>query len=410
MFPELTELKHLIIKPSDDRRVNPAAWSELTKLIRCTFVLSERQQSRWRAQGITGGELMAPVQRIPSVTANLEKVLHENNLEPHEVAYVTGDAHEIGVAANARVGTILLAAERGDLWPDLMPNNVETVVKHVNSYLDGEAVGYFGEVVSTLDSSGQQAGKRGYLVKRNVLTGVPDNVRGIALGRYFPKSDVLHLKHQYTRRILTMKDRLDKPLGEMLVRVLEHVNEDIEAIDFITTVPPKPSSKRAGLRDTVALAARLSKLVYRPDALHCPEDYPNQRDVPSSQRAQNVAGKFRSGNFPRAEHVVLIDDVITTGSTVGECARVLLDRGVRRITVIGFSVTQESARYDRVLACYSCGNPMVCRFRKDMHTPLFGCSTYPNCRSTLSWDDGIVKWNRLNTRDQLSTSWDIQSF
>lgn len=57
-----------------------------------------------------------------------------------------------------------------------------------------------------------------------------------------------------------------------------------------------------------------------------------QSTLNARQRRQNLRGAFRAGG-DASEHVVLVDDVLTTGSTVAECARVLKRAGCRRVSV-----------------------------------------------------------------------------
>lgn len=55
-------------------------------------------------------------------------------------------------------------------------------------------------------------------------------------------------------------------------------------------------------------------------------------------RVQNVKGAFAVSNkqeIPKS--VLLIDDVVTTGATVAECARVLKESGVERVRVLSFA-------------------------------------------------------------------------
>lgn len=71
---------------------------------------------------------------------------------------------------------------------------------------------------------------------------------------------------------------------------------------------------------------------------------PPQSAVSASLREKNIRGAFalsgRRGVLPR--YVVLIDDVITTGATVNELARVLRNNGVGRVDVWAAARTEMS--------------------------------------------------------------------
>lgn len=55
-------------------------------------------------------------------------------------------------------------------------------------------------------------------------------------------------------------------------------------------------------------------------------------------RSLNVKDAFKySGKGETPKSVMLIDDVVTTGATVSECARVLKDAGVERVRVLAFA-------------------------------------------------------------------------
>ena len=59
-----------------------------------------------------------------------------------------------------------------------------------------------------------------------------------------------------------------------------------------------------------------------------------QSDLPAKNRAGNVAGAFRVQGLPAGlRHAVLVDDVMTTGTTLNECARVLKSAGLERVDV-----------------------------------------------------------------------------
>ena len=74
---------------------------------------------------------------------------------------------------------------------------------------------------------------------------------------------------------------------------------------------------------------------------------PHQTSLPSAQRQKNVRGAFaaRAANDAlKGKGVLLVDDVMTSGTTIGECARVLKGAGARDVYV----AVVATADYDEV--------------------------------------------------------------
>ena len=61
-----------------------------------------------------------------------------------------------------------------------------------------------------------------------------------------------------------------------------------------------------------------------------------QTKLDRSERMENLRGAFRVRHTRRVKgrHLILVDDVFTTGSTVEECSRVLLRAGAASVRVI----------------------------------------------------------------------------
>ena len=60
-------------------------------------------------------------------------------------------------------------------------------------------------------------------------------------------------------------------------------------------------------------------------------------------KKQRIAGKnrfyLRSDSTVKNKNILLIDDVMTTGNTIDECAKILLDNGAKKVEAICFALT-----------------------------------------------------------------------
>ena len=89
-------------------------------------------------------------------------------------------------------------------------------------------------------------------------------------------------------------------------------------------------------------AAELATLIAKPreipvlHALKRTRYTSTQTKLDRSERMENLRGAFRMRHTARVKerHLVLVDDVFTTGSTVEECSRVLLRAGAASVRVI----------------------------------------------------------------------------
>ena len=122
--------------------------------------------------------------------------------------------------------------------------------------------------------------------------------------------------------------------------------EQRDTIDLITWVPiSKARLRRRGYDQCMLLANALSRELDIP-AVCTLQKIRNNRiqsrlgDI--SQRKANVLGVYRSINRDSffGKRILLLDDIITTGATMGECARVLTTDGA--VTVHGAAVAAAS--------------------------------------------------------------------
>lgn len=107
-------------------------------------------------------------------------------------------------------------------------------------------------------------------------------------------------------------------------------------------VPLHPRRKRErGFNQSRVFALELGKLMGLPvldGALVKVRNAPPQTSLAGNERAGNVRGAYQTGKRDRVRGkvLILVDDVYTTGSTLGECARTLGRAGageVRAVTI-----------------------------------------------------------------------------
>ncbi len=68
-----------------------------------------------------------------------------------------------------------------------------------------------------------------------------------------------------------------------------------------------------------------------------------QHGASKNQRVKQIKGAFRVSlpEFVNKKHVLLIDDISTTGATLSECAKVLIEAGATRVDAAVFARTPE---------------------------------------------------------------------
>ena len=69
---------------------------------------------------------------------------------------------------------------------------------------------------------------------------------------------------------------------------------------------------------------------------------PQSRQGDISRRMANILGAYEMASFdPAGKKILLIDDVLTTGSTVSECARILKTAGAEKVYIATVAKTRE---------------------------------------------------------------------
>lgn len=144
----------------------------------------------------------------------------------------------------------------------------------------------------------------------------------------------LILRFKYQRQ-----HHLRRALADWLAHTLDDDRIRARPADALVPVPLHPRRQRErGYNQAAALCQLLARRARLPmwPALRRVRHTETQTHFERADRLENLRGAFAANpRIPlRGAHLILVDDVFTTGSTVDECARTLRAAGVASVRVV----------------------------------------------------------------------------
>ena len=121
----------------------------------------------------------------------------------------------------------------------------------------------------------------------------------------------------------------------------------IKKYDIITSVPmTKNKIALRGYNQSAIIAskiARFTELEYKKKLILKVKNNKQQALLSEKERIENVNGvyAFNDKYDVRNKRVVIFDDIMTTGSTLNECSKVLKEKGAKEILVITIAKTND---------------------------------------------------------------------
>jgi len=139
------------------------------------------------------------------------------------------------------------------------------------------------------------------------------------------------------------------PLGQLMAERLMQSNVQADLIVYVPSDKYKEKHVR-GFNPAKLLAYRVSELTNIPvsDTLIKFDVAKANKKSDKYERETNILDAFeiKDSSGIQGSSVVLVDDILTTGSTADEASRVLKMNGAKSVTVLCFACTTGSALYD----------------------------------------------------------------
>jgi ComF family protein len=126
---------------------------------------------------------------------------------------------------------------------------------------------------------------------------------------------------------------LASPLGDLTAQQCAVSLPD--GIEALIPVPlARARERERGFNQAALLARRVGGTLgipIRPRWLARVRSTPPQSDLSAAERRANVRDAFRASARVAGRHVLVVDDILTTGATLDACARALRAAGARRV-------------------------------------------------------------------------------
>lgn len=399
MYRCITELKGLIIDVDSFTDVSKKRWASFNKKYRCVFITSD-ENTKQELETLYGKDAIVYMERFkkifaPSNTTH-NQVLDRLDCKTTEIVYISANDKFINNALGFMSGTIWIAEE---ITYDEASSSADLVCKDIDvlfNLLDTDIKGFLGEVA--LFPSNE---KKGVLIP--VEFDVDDESYLLCMiGRYFGYSHYMNQMHPYSRAIYLNKKEgkaygvFNEDFFGLYKAALGTIKRN-HTIDTICAVPSRPGKENrfAGVIETLANKFDLIDLT---NDFICKFDYPVQKSVSQMEREENVKDIFEISIDLTGKHIVIIDDIITTGATMRECVRTLKKRGAEEIIIIVLGINQLRGNYwssevDEV-KCPFCNTGMKLLVNSKNKMFFYSCGN-KECNRTIGFEEGRTRLQEL---------------
>jgi ComF family protein len=138
---------------------------------------------------------------------------------------------------------------------------------------------------------------------------------------------------KYRRLLSAYKFDKNLALGHFFAEQIQEALAELSPTAPVVPVPPRPGKIRKTGWDQVEYLARLLERGRKITVLRCLKRLPSkvQKELNREDRKTNLRGRIVLKRSKTPGTAILLDDVMTTGSTMDVCASVLKAGGVEKV-------------------------------------------------------------------------------
>ncbi|WP_051610669.1 HAD-IA family hydrolase [Pandoraea sp. E26] len=242
----------------------------------------------------------------------------------------------------------------------------------------------------------------------NVVT-VVEQMRILCLGRYFNQKSVvtatLHESHALSQHIVlkesTPSFELQDYWEDVVLHVLrkgpEYIFRNEHPFDLISVVPGKagghPRLENFLTRVQEQAGKEFSDTCFDGTLLKYVNDAQKQKTLSGDQRAIEAVRALQlsenAGGRIAGKHVLVIDDVVTTGSTLSRAINLMEQSGAASVTGLAFAKTVSVQQDDKI--CPMCTRTMRIRRNAAHGSHFWGCSGYGADENPCAYTEDMQK-------------------
>ncbi len=320
-------------------------------------------------------------------------IIKEHHTRIEKIAYVSDDPDFLANALGSFSHTILIRSRNKAIsngrYPDIVCSSIHEFIS-LSDNLEGSLI---GERIMSMNNESSISG----IVGCDRLKLKPDSYADVLFaGRYFGLGHFRSSIDLYSLAIRKNKDRgskLHKAFDDVFLRILKAEANMIRTVmkaDTICCVPDRSSSESKGkLYDMTDQIARSLSLCSIQRNIECVKDYPSQKSTESyNDRTENVRNAFRCNDSLHGKRIIILDDIMTTGSTLSECAKALYAAGAAKVDCAVLAVNQLSIDYWQIDSAFP--DKFSRKYRLSMNAakriPFF---SQRNSSGTISYEAGM---------------------